>query len=115
MESDFSKKIKTLRLERGMTLEQVATIVGVGKSTVRKWETGAISNMGRDKIDSLAKALNVTPAYLMGWEEPINESKNPLREIATRDRELMRKFMNAPESTREMLLQMIETALDTLK
>ena len=52
-----------------MTLEDVAIKVGVGKSTVRKWETGMIENMRRDKIAKLAYALNTTPAYLMGWEE----------------------------------------------
>jgi len=68
----FGEKIKALRLERGMTLEQVGDIVGVGKSTVRKWESGQIANMRRDKIALLAKALGVTPGYLMGWE-PMNE------------------------------------------
>ena len=48
---DFGEKIKQLRLSRGMTLEQVGNIVGVGKSTVRKWENGDIKNMGRDKIE----------------------------------------------------------------
>ena len=64
----FGEKIKALRLERGMTLEQVGDIVGVGKSTVRKWESGQIANMRRDKIALLAKALGVTPGYLMGWD-----------------------------------------------
>ena len=63
MENDLSRKIKQLRLERDMTLEQVATIVGVGKSTVRKWETGMIANMKRDKIALLA--------YKKGEENPI--------------------------------------------
>lgn len=67
--SKLSEKIKMLRKQKGLTLEQVANIVGVGKSTVRKWETGMIQNMGRDKIVLLAKALGVTPAYLLGWEE----------------------------------------------
>jgi transcriptional regulator with XRE-family HTH domain len=66
---DFGEKIKQLRLSRDMTLEQVGNIVGVGKSTVRKWENGDIKNMGRDKIELLAQALGVTPGYLMGWEE----------------------------------------------
>lgn len=68
-ENDLSRRIKELRLARGMTLEQVATIVGVGKSTVRKWETGMISNMKIDKIELLAKALGTTPSYLMGWDD----------------------------------------------
>lgn len=66
---DFGDKIKALRLERGMTLEQVGERVGVGKSTVRKWENGQIANMRRDKIALLASALGVAPGYLMGWEE----------------------------------------------
>jgi repressor LexA len=65
----MSEKIKELRTSQGLTLEQVANKVGVGKSTVRKWETGIIANMKRDKIAALAEALHTTPAYLMGWEE----------------------------------------------
>ena len=68
-DSQMSEKIRQLRTSQGLTLEQVAQEVGVGKSTVRKWETGLIANMRRDKIASLAKALHTTPAYLMGWEE----------------------------------------------
>lgn len=52
-----------------LTLEQVGDLVGVGKSTVRKWETGDIENMKRDKIVKLAKALRVSPSYIMGIEE----------------------------------------------
>lgn len=72
MNSDMAQKIRELRQAKGLTLEQIADVVGVGKSTVRKWETGMIANMRRDKIASLAKALGVTPAYLMGWEEETN-------------------------------------------
>lgn len=65
----MADRIRELRRERHMTLEEVAKIVGVGKSTVRKWETGMIANMRRDKIAALATALGTTPAYLMGWED----------------------------------------------
>ena len=73
-ELDMAQRIKDLRVSQNLTLEQVANEVGVGKSTVRKWETGMIANMRRDKIASLAKALHTTPAYLMGWiDEPHRE------------------------------------------
>jgi len=66
---DISEKIKTLRKQRKLTFEAVGRVVGVGKSTVRKWENGDIKNMRRDKIALLAQALGVTPGYLMGWED----------------------------------------------
>lgn len=61
--------LKQRRLDLKLTLEEVGDMVGVGKSTVRKWETGDIENMKRDKIVKLAKALKVSPAYVMGMEE----------------------------------------------
>lgn len=75
---DFGEKIKALRINQGMTLEQVGDIVGVGKSTVRKWETGQIANMRRDKIALLAKALGTTPAFLMGWNIDESENEHPV-------------------------------------
>ena len=66
---DLGEKIRLVRHQRGMTLEDVGDACGVGKSTVRKWESGQIANMRRDKIALVANALGVTPAYLMGWDE----------------------------------------------
>ena len=109
MEKELSLKIKQLRLEKGMTLEDVAKIVGVGKSTVRKWETGMIANMGRDKIPLLAKALSTTPAYLMGWNEP-NKPKLVLTEG---EQALLDLFRLVPEDKQEMILQMIKIALNS--
>lgn len=63
--------IKNRRSELGLTLEEVARRVGVSRATVLRWETGAIQNLGRDKIAALAAALHVTPEYLLGWtDEP---------------------------------------------
>ena len=112
---DMARKIKELRKEKGLTLEQVATIVGVGKSTVRKWETGMIANMRRDKIAALARALGTTPIYLMGWEE--EQKKNDIQaDIILRMRS-DDDFMSAVESLYNLdkeQLQSITAMLHTL-
>jgi len=60
-DSDFGKKLQLRRKELGMTLEDVGQAVGVGRSTVLRWEKGMIKNMRRDKIAALAKALQMSP------------------------------------------------------
>ena len=117
MENEMSKKIKELRLAKHMTLEQVSKIVGVGKSTVRKWETGMIANMKRDKIALLAEALSTTPAYLMGWNEDTNNTKNSpsAQSITEGEQKLLELFRKVPEAQQPMVLQMIEVALNNLK
>lgn len=69
---EFSEKIYKLRKKQNLTLEQVGNFVGVGKSTVRKWERGIIANMKRDKIAKLAQCYRVPPSYLLGWDETSN-------------------------------------------
>lgn len=81
------------RKELGLTLEQIGDYVGVSKSTVKKWESGYISNMRRDKISLLAKILQIpptelinadaenlppqkSPSTLMGWEDDSKEHSN---------------------------------------
>jgi len=59
-------RIRQLRIQNNMTLEELGQRVGVGKSTVRKWETGAIANMRRDKIAKLAEALGTSVMDIMG-------------------------------------------------
>lgn len=81
--------LKNRRIELGLTLEEVANIVGVGKSTVRKWETGFIANMKRDKIELYAKALKTTPIFIMGIEE---DKKEERVSCASRIKEGMQKI-----------------------
>ena len=57
------------RHELGLTLEEVGNYVGVSKSTVKKWETGYIDNMKRDKIALLAQILQISPLSILGIEE----------------------------------------------
>ena len=67
---DIGNLIKTRRLELGLTLEEVGEAVGVGKSTVRKWETGHIQNMRRDRIAMLARVLQIDPSLLIEIQVP---------------------------------------------
>lgn len=61
--------IKERRAELGLSLADVAAVVGVHRATVQRWESGEIENLGHEKIASLAAALQVSPEYLLGWTD----------------------------------------------
>ena len=115
MEEGMAQRIKKLRQEKGLTLEQVADVVGVGKSTVRKWETGMIANMRRDKIADLAKALGTTPAYLMGWKEDIEEEKKDSPDelqLTEGEKALIKLLRRVPAAEQPIVIEKILSALD---
>lgn len=107
------QRIKQLRLEKNMTLEELGNKVGVGKSTVRKWENGIIANMRRDKIAKLASALECSPAYLMDWKEKnisLPEEMDLWNELRE-DKELLKslaKYLLLSDEQKKLILNTID-------
>ena len=96
----FKDKMKQRRSELDLTLEDVAKIVGVGRQTIQKYESGIVANIPSDKIERIAVALKTTPAYLMGWVE--EQSTNvPDDELFNG---LVKVFRSLPDSARGQVL-----------
>ena len=110
--STTGKKIAELRKEKGLTLEQVANVVGVEKSTVRKWETGMITSMKQDKIVNLAKALGTTTAYLMNIESKEEADAKLAPPLSENEKILLDLFKNASETDKQTILRVIQAILD---
>lgn len=62
---NIGKNIKTRRATLGLTLEEVAKIVGVSRQTIQRYESGVIASIPSDRIEKLAQALSTTPAFIM--------------------------------------------------
>ena len=66
--------LKNRRIEKGLTMKEVASKVGVSEGTISRWESGNIENMRRDKISKLADALDISPSEIMGWDDNWKDS-----------------------------------------
>lgn len=62
------ERIKEIRTKLGMSQVSFADKINVSKQTLYKYENNIITNIPSDKIEAAAKLGNVSPAYLMGWE-----------------------------------------------
>ncbi|MGV2875340.1 helix-turn-helix domain-containing protein [Macrococcus capreoli] len=85
--------LKERRKELGLTLEQVGDSVGVGKSTVRRWENGLITNMGSDKVKLLAKALKVSPSFVLGYTDDPDDNHLSSAYLDFDERETIEKLL----------------------
>ena len=63
----IGNRIKFLRKQRGLTVEELAAKLGKNRTTVYRYEKGDIENLPLDILNPLAEALDTTPAHLMGW------------------------------------------------
>lgn len=68
-EVTVGERIRKRRKQLKMSVDELAKLVGKNRATIYRYESDEIENMPYDVIEPLAKALNVSPAYLMGWEQ----------------------------------------------
>ena len=62
---DIGTYLRNKRIERGLTLKQVAEAVDVSEGNISRWECGGILNMRRDKIKPLADVLEISPLTIL--------------------------------------------------
>ena len=119
MENKMGERLKELRLQHGLTQEEVGKIIGVQKAAIQKYEKGDIKNMKRVSAQKLSKFFGVPAAYIMGYQELEESSKEDkeldeyLELLATRP-ELKMLFNLTKDATREEVekaVKIIETIL----
>lgn len=68
MKESFPKRFRQVIEQQNITQTELSKKTGITQSSISDWLNGKYSPK-QDKIDILSRALNVSPAYLMGWDE----------------------------------------------
>lgn len=74
----FGERLKQLREENNMSMDEVAKKVGLTRPTIFRYESGKIANVPPERVHLLANLFGVTRPYIMGWtdEREVNPSEN---------------------------------------
>lgn len=85
---EFGARIRQKRLDLNMTQEELAKRCGyTSRSSINKIELGLV-DLPQSKIATIAKVLNVQPAYLVGWTDDEN------RQISDKEKEFIEAVKN---------------------
>ena len=78
---EIGKRIKQSREEKGMSLQDVADLTGVARSTVQRYETGKIDKIKLPILESSARSLEVRPDWIIGKTDKKCLEADPVPEI----------------------------------
>ena len=117
MDSEMEKirqRIKSRREELSITYQELADKTGMSKSTLQRYETSSIKNIGLDKLEILANALDITPAFLLGWEEPKEKPRakpqqKPKSSLTRQEKILVIKYRALDEYGTKAVNDLLET------
>lgn len=74
----IGERIKQRRLELDLSVDEVASKLNKNRATIYRYESDDIKDLPTTVLEPLAKVLNTTPAYLMGWEENLTKDNAAL-------------------------------------
>lgn len=108
------ERIKRALRIKGMRQSELCQITKIPKSAISQYISGAFEPK-QDRIYLISKALNVSEAWLMGFDVPIErEPISPPEELELSEGEkmLLDLFRRVPEDKQQLVLQMIRVALN---
>lgn len=73
--NDIAKKIYDEMYKQKMSYAELSRITGISKSALQRYVTGETGKMPLPRLEAIAKALDVLPEYLIGWEEKKSDEK----------------------------------------
>ncbi|MBO7663612.1 MAG: helix-turn-helix transcriptional regulator [Clostridia bacterium] len=65
----IADRIRNRRVELGLSVDDLANLLQKNRATVYRYESNYIKSYSPDVLESLAKALQTTPAYFYGYDE----------------------------------------------
>lgn len=102
---DLGTKVKILRKSLGMTQNDLAKMCGYKSlTTINKIELG-INSVPLNTVEKLAKALQTTPSYLMGWENDENKSagtepSHTLPTLSEEDEDMLNTYLELSDDSK---------------
>lgn len=121
MNSIFTMRIKSLRVESGRTQAEVSDRLGVLRTTYGEYERGKIMPP-MDKIKALADLYRVSVDYLIGNTNEPRENTHNKMDVSQRMKEIVEYLQNEQsnltfdgelldDDSRELLINSLESSL----
>ncbi len=69
MTEQIHERIKRLRKQNKLSVDEIVKKLNISRATYYRYESNEIEKLPLTILEPLAKILNTTPAYLMGWND----------------------------------------------
>lgn len=108
---DVGLKIFNARKNLKLSRVELGKKVNLHESTVKRYEDGHIKSLDIEKLKEFANALDISPAYLMGWEEiDTNKKENNKTEtlLSIKEHKLLKNFNKLNETGKDEAIKRVE-------
>ncbi len=107
----IGQRMKQRRKELRISADELAKRLGKDRSTIYRYEKGDIENLPIDILEPIAKALETSPADLMGWNSEDKEKPAEDDGLTDNMKALIDFARSVPEDKAAMVLRVMKSIL----
>lgn len=111
---EIGRRIESRRKELGLTLDDIASTIGVARSTIQRYERGKIDKLKLPVLEAISRVLHVNAGWLLGVEpltfDPDEDEKKQLpesEELSQAQKDLIALVSSLPEETCQAVLLLL--------
>ena len=97
------ERIKERRKMLGLTADYVAEELGINRATVYRYESRDIGKIPLSSLEPLARVLQCSPAYLMGWKQDLS--------LTDDEKKLIVEYRKLPPDDKKQVRRLMKYAL----
>lgn len=103
-----AKRLRTALSVRGLRQSELCRKTGIPKSALSQYLSGAFEPK-QDRIALLAHALDVSEAWLMGFDVPMERDIPTPENLTSEESALLAEFRSLSDEKQSLLLKLLET------
>lgn len=112
MKETVGERIKRLRIERKMSVGDLAAKTNKSRATIYRYEGNEIEDVPYTVLEPIAKALNVSPSYLIGYENEQTQFDSTKNATSEGELKLLECFRSIPEKDHDLILCIMRSLRD---
>lgn len=112
---NIGEKIKTARLAKGMTQQELGELLGVQKSAIAKYESGRVVNIKRSTLKKISDILEIRPSELIFDIEsnPVGTAERHIEILMDEDiSEIFEDFKTLDKKKRKIVKDLVKSLAD---
>ena len=106
------ERIRQLREQKKLTQEELARLLDTKRQTISKYEKEIVTNIPSDRIEAMARILDTTPEYILGWDV---EEEGPATEagLSENQKKLIDFAKTVPQDKVDMILRVMRSIVES--